>query len=299
MSANAPSRASNNFVLSIGLVSITLDIYSGTEDSAIKRSTYFRHTVTETVEEEVEGGRLTLVEKPKLNDKGEPITELHPVGQTTYDKITGENLNKSDTIKVIECSDGSLVELPDEEIQGLLTQSNGAAEFVGFIKRGTFLENYVTEKLYQVRASRHVGGKSVKVSPYDKPLALFFKVMASKHLVGLVKLTARGTTRFYGLFPDGRMYSVFFADEVREDRPMPTGEFNPKELDLASKLIEQFTLTDAPEFNDETADAVRAYAEDKAKKLANGEQVVTPTPKTDDESTGDFDLSALLAGSIQ
>lgn len=271
MSASAPSRASSSFTFTIGLVPISVDLFSGSEDSATSRHTYIR-------------------------DRG----ELHPVGQTQYDKITGVNVQRADTIKCIEAADGTIVEISDEEIQGLLTAENGDAEFIGFIKRGVFLENYVTEKLYQVRPQRapKVGKTRASKSPYDKPYALFIKAMARKHLVGLVKATARGTTRYYAMTPEGTMYSLLFSEEVREARPMPVVDLNDNELAMAEKLLDQFTLADAPEFSDETSLAIHEYVEAKAKAVANGEAVAMPVAKTNEADVSD-DLSALLAGSIQ
>jgi non-homologous end joining protein Ku len=270
MSAGAPSRASSSFTFTIGLVPISVDIFSGSEDSATKRSTYVRDG------------------------------DLHPVGMTQYDKITGKNVARGDTIKCIEAADGTIVDVSDEEIQQLLTAENGDAEFIGFLKRGDFLENYVTEKLYQVRPQRapKVGKTRAAKSPYEKPFVLFMKAMARKHLVGLLKYTSRGTTRYYAIHPNGTMYSLLFDEEVREGRPMPEAEINPNELAMAEKLLDQFTLADAPVFNDETALTIHEFVQAKAKAMANGEQVALPEVKAQTAENVD-DLSALLAGSIQ
>lgn len=272
MSANAPSRSTASFTFTIGLVPMSVDIFSATEDSGVKRSTF-------------------------VTDKG----ELHPVGMTNYDKVTGENVNRADTIKCIEAPDGTVVPITDEEVQQLLTAENGEAEFIGFIKRGVFLENYVTEKLYQVRPQRapKVGTKRASKSPYDKPFALFMKAMQRKHLVGLVKFTARGTTRYYGLLPEGRMYSLMFSEEVREARPMPDVELSANEAALAEKLLDQFTLQDAPEFTDETSAAIYEFVAAKAKAIANGEEIALPEIKAVDSADTSDDLAALLMGSVQ
>lgn len=273
MTASPPSRSTYSFVVHAGLVPLALDMYSGQEDSrsAIKRSQF-------------------------VQEKG----ELHPVGMTSYDKVDGVNVNKADIIKCVEADDGSLVEITDEEVQQLVTAENGDAELLGFIKRGVFLENYVTEKLYQVRPQRKLPGqkKAPAVSPYAKPFALFMRAMERKHMVALLKLTVRGTTRFFSLFPDGRMYSLLFDEEIREARPMPEVEVNPKELTMAENLLDALALQDVPAFEDETASKVYAFVQQKAAAQAKGETVALPEVKEQDTADVSDDLSALLAASM-
>lgn len=281
MSAPAPSRSTGKFVLSIGLVNIGLDIFSGQEESRVSRATYIKH----------------LNKVADANGVETEIEELHPVGQKQYDKINGADVQRSDTIKCVSSTDGTLVEIDDEELQQFVTAANGECEFVGFVKRAAFQEAYETEKLYQVRPGTvKVGTK--KTSPFEKPFALFMEVMRIKHYVGLIKLTQRGVTRVYGLYPDGRLYSLLFDEEVREARPMPTATLSAPEKDMAGKLFDAFVLADAPVFEDTSSNAVLSYVEEKAKALANGEAIKMPEVITEDGGGESMDLMALLQASV-
>src|SRR4051794_38398501 len=233
MPAGMPGRKTFTITIPLGLVMITCDGYTATEESATSRSTYIEHT----------------------DDKG--VKTLHPVGVTSYDKVTGSNVVKSDCIKCIESADGTLVPVSDDEIAAFVTQGDTTAEFVGFVSQAEYRANYVEENVYQIRPTTKIGGKTVKGdSPYAKPYALFMEAMRAESVVGLVKYTARSTTRYYAWLPDGTLRSLRFDEEVREARPLPVADLSDAEKDMGRKLIQAKRLTEVPVLADETNNKV-------------------------------------------
>lgn len=281
MPANPPSRSSGTIPLNIGLITIHLALYSGCEDSATRRSSYVE------------------VEVPDATNASKTIKVLHPVGMKNYDKITGNDVEKSDIIKCCESSDGTLVPVTDEELQQFLSE-NGTTEFVGFLDRDQYLANYVPEKKYQVRPAKlKIAGKSQKgESPFAKPYALILDAMRTENKVALVKFTQRGTPKFFALLPDGSLVSLLFDEEVRADLPLPVVEFSNDEKKLAGQLLKKLTLKDAPVLSDESSTKVQEFVEEKAKAMAEGREIALPTVAEEEVPDTSGDLMAMLSASL-
>lgn len=280
MPANIPSRKSSSFTWTLGLLVLPLDKFSATEESATKRSQYVR--VTENI-------------------NGSPVTNLHPVGMTSYDKVTGVNVAKSDILKCVESADGTLVEVTDEELQAFHAGDSGDCEFVGFVKRDDFDAAYVTEKAYQVRPSKAKlpsGRSSPKPSPYNKVFALLMDSMRQENSVALFKVTERGNQRPYALLPDGAFYSLLYDEEVREALPLPVAEFSAAESKQGVSLVKKFLLNTPPVLSDETSVKVAEFVEQKAAAMAKGETVVLPEVTETKTSDTEGDLMALLGASL-
>jgi len=275
MPANAPSRSTGTVPVTIGLMTLHLALYSATEDSATRRSSF------------VEA------------DDGNGNKVLHPVGNKSYDKVNGADVEKSDIIKCCEASDGTLVPVSDEELQAFLSE-NGDCEFVGFLDRSQYEANYVPEKAYQVRPAKlKVAGKSQKgESPFAKPFALVLEALRTENKVGLVKFTQRGNAKYFALGPDGSFTSLLFDEEVREALPLPVVQFTADEKKLAAALVKKFSLKDAPVLTDESSAKIQEFVETKAKAIAEGTEVVLPTVNEPEVDTS-ADLMSLLSASLE
>lgn len=268
MPAPAPSRKSGTIPVTIGMVTMTLDLFSSAEESATRRSSYVR-----------------------IGD------ELHPVGMTSYDKVTGSNIEKSEIVKCVEASDGTLVEVSDEEMH-LVMAEDGVSEFIGFLDNGTFRSEYVIEKKYQVRPTTKIANKTVKVSPFAKPFAVFLEGMRQTNSVGIVKYVSRGNPKYYALLPDGSFFSLLYDEEVREDRPLPIVDLTDEEKAMGVKLVQKFTVDSTPVLTDETSTKVAALVEAKAEAIAKGEAFALPVAAEPTESTGGDDFMAAMMASL-
>lgn len=264
-----PGRSSGTVPVTIGLVTINLALYSSIEDSAVKRSQFIA-----------------------VDD------QLHPVGMKTYDKVTGDDVAREDIIKCIESSTGTIVPVSDEELQQFLAE-NGTSEFVGFVDRQTYEQIYTPERKYQVRPAKvKVGGKSAKgESPFAKPFAVILDGMRAKNVVGIVKFVSRGTTRYYSLLPDGSFYSLYFDEEIRSDLPLPVVEVSDAERKMGEKLVEKFTVKNAPVLVDVTNEKVAEFVENKATAMANGEEVALPVAQEPEVDTSN-DLMSMFEASL-
>lgn len=279
MPAPAPSRKSGSFNWQIGLVTIALDKFSSTEESATHRSQYVRVT---------------------KNVNGTDVTELHPVGMNSYDKVTGVNVPKSDIVKCVESADGTIVEVTDEELQAFQSES-GECQFLGFVKNDDFQATYVTEKAYQARPSKPKGpnGKTSKAeSPYNKVFMVLMDAMRTEGTVALFKITERGNPRPYALMPDGTLYSLLYDEEVREALPLPLVDVSAAEAKQGVALVKKFALNTPPVLEDETSQKVAEFVEKKAAAMAKGEAVVLPEATASATPAPEVDLMALLGASL-
>jgi DNA end-binding protein Ku len=250
-------------VLTIGMIPLALDVYSAVEESNLSRSMYVKDNGT-----------------------------LHKVGMTTYDTITGKNVERTDIIKCLETPEGELVEVSDDEIQALLVSENGTCTFLGFLPRDQF--DYSTEKPYQVRPQKI----KAKVNPYEKPFALIMQAMEATDTVALLSFVNRGKTRYAGLDHNGTMATLRFDEEVRAERPLPEVALSDQEKAMGVTFIDTFKLDEAPVFHDDDSAKLMQFAVDKAKALAEGGEVVIPVADETTAAPAD-DLMALLQASVK
>lgn len=263
MPATAPSRSTLKLTLTIGMIPLALDVFAAVEESNISRSMYVK-----------DGG------------------VLHKVGMTTFDTVTGKNIERSDVVKCVETPEGDLVEVSDDELQALLASENGTCSFLGFLPQDQF--DYSTEKPYQVRPQKV---KTVK-NPYEKPFVLIMEAMRETATVALLSFVNRGKTRYAAIDCDGHLVTLRFDEEVREERPMPTAVLSDQEKAMGVTFIDTFKIDETPVFHDDDSARLMQFAVDKAKTLAEGGVVTIPSVTDAAPAAGD-DLMALMAASLQ
>jgi DNA end-binding protein Ku len=222
--APAPSRATGSGTISFGLVNIPVKLYTGTQDSGIKRSEFTADGVSR-------------------------------VGRVAVNKDTGEVLAQRDIIRCIETQNG-WVTLDDDEVDAASGIVPGVYEVTATVPLATLLGgDYVPQAVHQVRAAGKAG---------EKGLALLLKALAKTQTFALVYFSLRGKPRYGALLPTGRLYTLLFDEEVRAEHPAPiTAEVNDRELELAVALVEAHRQA-RPDVNDTFSDSVRAYAAEKA-----------------------------------
>jgi DNA end-binding protein Ku len=252
--AASPSRASNSFTIAWGLVTIPVSVFTGTEETRVKRSEF------------LDG------------------TEI-PVGRSPIRKDTGEVIDSALVVRRSQATNGTWVELTDEEI-AICTSPKGLGEVVSFVPTKD-VGQYVVENLVQVRPKATKG----KVDPAAaKAYALLLTAMRNRKVVALVKVALRGPARYGLLDATGNFALVRTADAVREALPVALDyKFSEAELNLATTLIEAVGV-DTPIITDDTAPAVQAYVDAKA----GGAPAPAPLPSP----TTEVDIMATLEASI-
>jgi DNA end-binding protein Ku len=255
-SAAAPSRSTSTAVISFGLVAIPVSLYTATETTRVARKEF--------------------------------TADGHEVGRQQFDKETGETLASDQIIKRAQATDGTWVDLTDDEVAQATTPFD-SAQVETTVPTAIVLSEYVTEKLYQIRPKTEKKGTAA----IERSFALFMKALALRDEAAIVRIPMRNNVpRIGAITGDGYLRILTFTDAVRSERPMPDVDLSDDELALANQLIDVIGGTDMPDTTDTTAAAIQTYVDAKA----NG---ATPAPaKVAAPATADTDLAALLKKSL-
>jgi DNA end-binding protein Ku len=256
--AEAPSRSTGSVTVSWGLVTIPCSIYSAAEDIRVAR-----HEFT--------------------NDG-------NAVGRRSYDKVTGDNVDAADVIKRATASDGSLVDLTDDEIEQATLPVKGEASIESFIPLSAIGTTYHVASECQIRPAMV---KKAYPTSSAKAFALLCKSMEDQGLAALVKVAMRGPAKYAAVCPDGRLVFLHFAEEVRAPRPEVTATFTDAELAAAKSLIDAVG-TSVPVLNDKATAALQKFVDAKA---AAGDSYVAPVAPAPAAALTD-DLAAMLEAAV-
>lgn len=212
--APPPTRASASVVLSWGLISVPLKIYSGTQDSSISRSEY-----------------------ALIND------EIVKVGRVYSIKETGEVIDGDQVFRGVEREDGTVVEVTNDEMKAMLPMENGTAQVVCFVRQSSlFAGKYVLGDLDQVRPGKGAA----------KPFALLMAAMRKTQSFAVIKLAVRNKAKYAALLPNGDMYTLKFDDDVRERLPLPEVDIQSAEVEMGVEIVKRGLSDERPELvNDE------------------------------------------------
>lgn len=259
--APAPSRATATLTLRWALVNVPISIYTGTEDSGIKRSQF------------TTDGRPVGNARCAKNDDG------------TYDLSAA--LTTDDIVKRYQCDDGTLVDLSDDDIAFAAGLDNDGIAEVVCAHPVAALGSYHVEKVDQVRG----GGKR---GVGEKPFDLLLKALKAEKAFALVRYASKGSVRYAALTATGEWLRLHYTEEIRESLPLPTFDQNKSTIALARDLVKGSVEADAHDLADETSALARTYAEAKAK---DGEKA--PRPVKPDTEKQAVDLMATLQASVE
>lgn len=263
--APAPSRSTNSFTVSLGLLHIPVSVFTGTEETAVKRSEF----VT------VDG-------------------ELHPVGRTSYDKITSQVIDDDSGLSVqryaYDVATDSWVMLTDWEIEQC-TMPKKVAEVLTFVPLTKLATSYLAIGMAQVRA-KTTGLKGAQKAHAERAFGLFLAGLKARKVAALIKVALRGPARFAAITPDGDLLWLQASDGVRESAPLPKAVYTEQEMALVGTLIDTVGKS-APVIVDDTAQRITQYVAEKAERA--GRPVAEPI---NDDLPVQEDLIAALVGSI-
>jgi non-homologous end joining protein Ku len=232
-SASEPTRSNNSFVLAFGLINVPLAVYTGTEETRVARQEFVNGDVD------------------------------RPVGRAAIDKTSGKIVESSSIVRMATATSGALVPLGDDEIAAC-TMPKGVAEVVAFVPLDELFQAYLTENVAQVRAK---GDKPAIKAANETAFAVLLAGMAEKGVAALVKVSLRGPARYAAITPEGDLYTLYSADQVREPRDLPKVKVQPEHVLLACNLIETIGVH-TPCVTDDTAAAVQEYVNNKAVGVA-------------------------------
>jgi non-homologous end joining protein Ku len=227
--AGMPTRATSSITLSALMLNVPLGIYTSTEETRVPRKEFFN-------------GDASI-----------------PVGRSPIRQDTGEVIHQTDVVRMAQASNGTWVELTDDEIAAC-TAPKGVAEVVSFVPVKEF-GSYLTEKLYQVRPKVEKGKPNRAAV---QALALLFAGMKARKVGALVQLAMRGPARYAILTSEGDLMMILTADAIRKPIPLDDDfKFTKPEVEMATNLIDAIGV-DAPIITDDTAPVVQEYVDAKA-----------------------------------
>jgi non-homologous end joining protein Ku len=227
--AKEPTRSNGKITLSWGLLNIPLSTYTGTEETSVSRK--------EFVDGQVD----------------------HPAGRAIIDKLDGSIVDSSRVVRMAEASNGTFVEMTDEEMAAC-TGTRNVAEVLTFIKNEEIL-SYVPNKLMQVRPHRT---KGVPDAAASKAFSLLVTAMTDLQVSALVKVAMRGPAQYAILTSTGDFIFVHSTDGVRKPIAMGLVPVTKEESEAAAKLIDSIGVMQAPRIPDVTAQAIGQYVDSKA-----------------------------------
>lgn len=252
--APAPKRKTTSLTLSIGLLNIPVGLYTSTESSSVSRKQF--------------------------------TAEGNPVGSKSFDKVTGEDVERSQISYRYEVEADKFVELTDAEMQAVLSNQKGLAQISGFRPLSQIVDGrFVYDTMMQCRPDTKTAPGS------EKAFALLMQAMQDKGVFAHLEIVLRGKTRIAALLPNGRVYLLHFDDEVRQDLPMPTAEFSDAEMAMASQLIDVHMVEKDDVLINEDAKKIHEYAVAKAAGTAE-------IPVVAETKAAGGDLMALLEASL-
>lgn len=262
--APAPTRSSNSFTIGFGLLNIPVSVYTGTEETQVKRSEF---TVAEN-------------------------GEMHAVGRVAYDKVTNAVIEDPNTAVGRYAQDeatGKWVLLTDEEIAAC-TMPKGVAEIVAFVPLANLHKAYLTIGMAQVRAKTS-GMKEAQKGLAQRTFGLLLAGLRERKVAALVKVALRGPARFAAITPEGDLLWLIASDGIRQSKDLGVNTYTEQEMALVGNLIDAIGKG-TPVITDDTADKVRAYV---ATKAAQDGMTV---PVAEAEAPLQDDLFAALSASI-
>jgi len=236
-------RAIASGTISFGLVSIPVKVYTATSSQKIRFNMLEAST----------GARLK---------------------QQYISTVSGEVVERSETIKGYEHVRGQFVHFNDEELKALEADRTGAMTIVQFVPIDAI-------DLVQIEKSYYLGPDKGG----DKAYQLLSQAMTRKEQVAVGRWAARGKEQLVLIRPYQSgliLHQLFYANEVRAFDALDTGaelSFADVELDLADKLVEQLAVEAfEPEgFSDTYTDRVRALVD---QKVAGEEITAAPEQPT-------------------
>lgn len=202
----------------------------------------------------------------------------HPVGRSQYDKITNKPVKGDEIVMCVSVGD-KLVELTNDEMASCSADDmvdKTAVQIEDLVPLAQVGSRYIPRAQYQLRATPIEVGKTKKPNDaVNKVLRVLCAWLDKKNVGLLLRVPLRGAiARYAVLMPDARLVTLYFDEEIREQREWPEADIKPKDLATLDTLLGDLDVT-TPVIVNAAGEKIRAYAERKA---AEG----LPTPESTD-----------------
>ena len=194
-------------------------------------------------------------------------TDLSRVHEVFFCVAEDKQLTREDIVKGYEYEKNEYVVVEPEELEKVAPPTARTMEILQFTPARDVDPIYL-DKSYYVAPEEEV----------SKPYALLLKAMSESGYHAIAKMAMHGREHIVILRPTTNgfvLHTAYFADELHEANKVKVdeGSFNPKELELAKKLIDSLAGPfDPGQFHDEYRENVLKLIEQKRK----GQKVTAP-----------------------
>lgn len=181
-----------------------------------------------------------------------------PVGNQSYNKVTGETIDRSEIKKGMKAKDGTLVFITPEDIESLAPESSKDLTITQFVE--SVDARYLGDPQYLIPQE----GAEVALNTFREALDISSTVaIASQIVTGKLRyfLLSEIQPNSIGL----QVRALRSASEVREAPVVTVTEYGIQDLPLMVKLIDQFSGTfDPTKLEDTQKAAILALVESRA-----------------------------------
>jgi DNA end-binding protein Ku len=218
------------------------------------------------------------------------------VGYKRINKTTGEDIESENIVKGVEYEKGNYVVISDDEIKSAHPEATQTVDIVAFVDAKDISFLYIATPYYLTPDRRG-----------EKVYALLRETLVQTGKVGIANVVLRNKQHLAVVMPLGKalvMNTLRWADEVRgveylemKDEAL-NPDLNPKELDMAKRLVEDMSEDWNPEqYKDTFQDQIMDLVETKARE-GKLEAVGGPEEAVDRRSADVIDLTELLKRSL-
>ncbi|WP_019339146.1 Ku protein [Stutzerimonas stutzeri] len=218
------------------------------------------------------------------------------VGYKRINKTTGEDIESENIVKGVEYEKGNYVVISDDEIKAAHPEATQTVDIVAFVDAKDISFLYIATPYYLTPDRRG-----------EKVYALLRETLVQTGKVGIANVVLRNKQHLAVVMPLGKalvMNTLRWADEVRgveylemKDEAL-NADLNPKELDMAKRLVEDMSEEWNPDqYKDTFQDQIMDLVETKARE-GKIEAVGGPEEAVDRRSADVIDLTELLKRSL-
>ena len=218
--------------------------------------------------------------------------DLQPVGYKRYNKTTGDEVEYENIVKGYEYQEGTYVLVEKEDFKRANVEASQTVDIAGFVDRNS-IAPFLFESPYYLAPGKHG----------EKGYALLRETLLRMNKVGIANVVIRTRQHLAALYPVDNLLvlnTLRYATEMRpaEELKVPAdlkdAKVNPKELDMAERLVDDMSMQfDPTEFHDTYRDDLLKLIEEKA------EGVMRAAPRARASKEAEIiDFSTLLERSL-
>jgi len=219
--------------------------------------------------------------------------DMSPVGYKRVSKESGEEVPFDQIVKGYEWEDGRYVVLEKEDFQRANVEATQTVDIVGFVD-GDQIPNFFYEAPYYLAPGKHG----------DKGYALLRETLVRTHKVAIGNVVIRTRQHLAAVYPVENMLvlqtlryvtELRSPDELDVPKDLQSAKVQPKELDMAERLVEDMTLKkwDPTEYHDTYRDDLLKLIEQKAEGKLKAARKAKAAPKAEV-----IDFASLLEKSL-